>query len=597
MRNHLRHPLSTALVALALMPALPAAAQLTLPDIFTFVPPPEQPVYARDRLAKAKADECFAGIGVDYPPLAPDGTCNSGQPKVNLAYVWGLTQAGVGDTGFAGDEIWFGTIANPLCEGAAGVAEPEPYLRTAWVCEFGQSMLSRYGRLPPPAGDWRLPRIYSYKVATRQLTDRTPVGDRALGFVTGFRSAGSVGNAVFVAGPNMASQVVFAAFDASTGAFKGSCRALTLRNIRSWITINGVLYAGVGLKGGGGAVLRWRGTIDDPFAGAASPSDTCGFEVAGTLPDMPAYLADYGGTRMAATVWADTHRESSGSNAALAGNPYTSGLYLGPLYGDDGGYTNADAATAWQRLWRTLDYERDPIVAATAGGGALAYWKGWLWFGTMHNTGGTIAAHTRCTLPKCFGPPQNDDEALTLLLNVSRAASIWRARRGDDGRPQVELLYGETQLPALVPGTRTFAMQPTGWVPRYGRSGMNNPFLTYTWSASASADDLLFGFYDYRYVFDANFGIIPAPTGRAPSSEPDPKRGYGADIWRFSDPELPAVPEATAGLTNFSNYGVRNMLRLDGGTDVILGIANSLNLEPQGGWELIRLTPPGAPGR
>jgi hypothetical protein len=227
-----RRPLSAGLFALATAAAMPAHAQLTLSDIFTFRPPTETAVYARDRLAKAKPDECFAGIGIDYPPLNPDGTCSTGQPKVNQAYVWGLAQAGVGDTGFAGDEIWFGTIANPLCDGAAGVLDPEPYLRTSWACEYGQSMLARNGPLPSAAGDWRLPRIYSYKLSSRQLTDRTPSRDSALAFVTGFRSAGALGRTVFVAGPNMQAQVVFAAFDAASGSFKGSCRATGLRNIR-----------------------------------------------------------------------------------------------------------------------------------------------------------------------------------------------------------------------------------------------------------------------------------------------------------------------------------------------------------------------------
>lgn len=594
-------PLMRCLSTWMLVAMAPASAQLSISDIVAFRPQAEQPVYARERLAKARADECFAGIGVDYPPINPDGSCTTGQPKVNQSYIWGLTQAGLGDTGFGGDQVWFGTIANPLCDGAAGVLSPEPHLHTAWVCEYGQSMLARSGKLPLPdaAGDWRRPRIYSFNLTTRQLTDRTPPKDVATQFVTGFRSAGSLGRTVFVAGPNMKAEVVFAAYDAGTGAFKGSCRATALRNIRSWLVVNGVLYTGAGRNGGDGAVLRWRGTPDQPFAGAASPSEYCGFEVVGTLPDLPAYLANYDGKRMAVTVWADTHRESAGSTAAaLPGNPYTSGLYLGPLYGGDGAYTADDADRRWMRLWSPLDYETDKVVAAVTGGGALAFWRGWLWFGTMHNTAGTMTSHTRCSMPACFGEPQNSDEQLNLLLNISRAASIWRARLGDDGSPQVELLYGESELPAFVPGTRGFEMKPTGWTPRYGASAMGNPFLTYAWSASAGADDLVFGFYDYRYVFDVNFGIIPDPVAGAarrragPASEPDPRRGYGADLWRFSDPEAAATPEAIAGLTDFSNYGVRNMLRLDGGADIIAGIANSLNLEPAGGWELVLLKAP-----
>ncbi|GAB4040074.1 MAG: hypothetical protein Fur0014_10270 [Rubrivivax sp.] len=598
----MRHALTAApaiVLALALSAATAASAQLTLADIFTFRPLAEQPSYGRQTLAKARPDECFAGIGVDYPPLNPDGSCSAGQPKVNQSYVWGLTQAGLGEARFAGDEIWFGTIANPLCDGAAGVLTPPPALHTAWVCEYGQSMLARRPVAPMPAaaGDWRPPRIYSYRLSTGLLTERTAPRDPALKTVTGFRSAGALGRMVFVAGPDFQAQVVFAAYDAGSGAYKGSCRASELKNIRSWLVVNGVLYAGAGRRPGDGVLLRWRGTPDDPFNGAASPSPLCGFEVVGTLPDLPAYLASYDGKRIAATVWADSHRESA-PGAAAGSNPFTAGLYLGPPLGSDGAYDATDAKRRWLRLWSPADYDPDPVVAGVTGGGALAFWRGWLWFGTMHNSAGALTAHTRCTLPACFGPPQNDDEQLALLLGASRAASLWRARIDEQGRPVVELLYGATELPAFVPGTRVFENRPTGWTPRFGGSGMGNPFLTYAWSANAGPDDLLFGFYDYRYVFDVNFGIIPDP---APTSDVDPRRGYGGDLWRFTDPEAPARPEATAGLTDFSNYGVRNMLRLEGG-EVIAGIANALNLEPRGGWELIRLSPPAAarqrgPGR
>lgn len=574
-----------------------AQAQLTWNQVFNYKPPPEAPTYARERLAKTLPDECFNGIGVDYPPMNPDGTCPAGIPKANQAYIWGMTQAGLNDPTFAGDEIWFGTIANPLCTAPGGIFLPTPVLTISWVCEYGESMLARrpVAPLPAAAGDWRTPRSYSYNMKTHTLTDRTPT-DQAYSAISGLRSAGSVGNMVFLAGPNFKSDVVFAAWDASTGAFKGSCRTTALDNIRQWITVNGVLYAGVGRRSGDGAILRWRGTVDQPFNGAASPSDYCGFEVVGVLPDLPAYLANYDGKRMAATVWSDSQRDDGSSAAkrtpaAAPGDPgglYSAGVYIGPLFGSDGQYTADDATSRWLKIWTPLQYEPDPVVAAVTAGGAVAFWKGWLWFGTIHNTIGAYQAHSLCSLPACYGMPANSNEQIDLLFNVSRAASLWRARLDENGRPEVQMLYGETALPAYVPGTKTFASKPTGWTPRYGASGMGNPFLTYAWAATAGTDDLLFGFYDYRYVFDVRLGLVQ-------STPPDPTRGYGADLWRFADPEAAATPEATVGFGNFANYGIRNMLRLDGGPNVIAGTANSMNLDPGGGWELWQLTPPTAP--
>ena len=580
----------TALLAASL--ALPATAQLTWSDVLTFRAPADAPTYLQQGLAKGVADECFAGVGVDYPPLNPDGTCPSGVPKKSLGYIWGLVQAGLGQTGFAGDEIWFGTFANPLCSGAAGgVIDPEPDLTVAWVCEFGESMLARrpVRPLPAAAGDWRLPRAYSYKLSTGQLTDRTPA-DPAFYSITGLRSAGAVGSTVILAGPTFQTDVTFAAWDAATGSYRGSCRATALEQIRHWITFNGVLYAGAGRDSGDGVILRWRGSTTDPFLGSGPVSEYCGFEVVGTLPAFPAYMTTYGNQRLVVSAWNRTSLESGVRAAApqAVQAPITAGVYLGPLFGSDGKYDASDAAKPWTRIWSPLQYETDPVVASTSGGGAIAFWNGWLWWGSMQNNATAASSHSQCTLQICYGPPANSDENIFLSFQTSRAASIWRARITQSG-PEVQLLYGQTQLPALVPGTKTFEMKPTGWTALRGAAGFGNPFVTYTWAVSAGPDDLVFGMYDYRYVFDVRLGVYAG-------GPIDTRRGYGADLWRFADPEAAATPEQVRGLGNYTNYGVRNMLRLDGGRDIVLGTASGLTLLPEAGWELIRLSPPPSSG-
>ncbi len=222
------------------------------------------------------------------------------------------------------------------------------------------------------------------------------------------------------------------------------------------------------------------------------------------------------------------------------------------------------------------------MVAITTGAGAIAFWKGYLWWGTMQNSQSASLLHSSCTQSFCYGKPANGNENIDLLFNVSRGASIWRAQITTAGA-NVELLYGQTQLPALVPNTKTFQMLPTGWTPLYGQAGFDNPFVSYTWSASAGDNDLLFGMYDYRYVFDTRLNVASKPI--------DPTRGYGGDMWRFTDPGSPAVAESVDGLDNWATYGFRNMLRLDNGPNVIVGGASSLNLELDGGWQLKYLTP------
>src|SRR5690348_2204082 len=70
--------------------------------------PVSQPILTDNELLwQVAPDECFNGIGVDYPPINPDGTCSLGQPKANQSYIWSLTEAN--------GKLWFGTMANTAC--------------------------------------------------------------------------------------------------------------------------------------------------------------------------------------------------------------------------------------------------------------------------------------------------------------------------------------------------------------------------------------------------------------------------------------------------------------------------------------------------
>ena len=89
---------------------------------------------------RATADELYDGVA---PAI----------PKINDAYVWGMT--------LAGDKIFFGTVANTLClvQGTF-LQNTDPVRNDAWVCEFADSPLydsPQFDSLPPPIGDWRPP--------------------------------------------------------------------------------------------------------------------------------------------------------------------------------------------------------------------------------------------------------------------------------------------------------------------------------------------------------------------------------------------------------------------------------------------------------
>lgn len=66
---------------------------------------------------------------------------------------------------------------------------------------------------------------------------------------------------------------------------------------------------------------------------------------------------------------------------------------------------------------------------------------------------------------------------------------------------------------------------------------------------------------------------------------------FGADLYRFDDSNSPAVAVSLDGRGNPMNYGIRTMI-VD--NPLYLGSANPMNLNPDSGWELIRVTDPGS---
>ena len=127
------------------------------------VPTPQPLLTSNQLLAQAAPDECFDGLGVDYPPISPDGTCTQGEPKFNQSYIWGLTEQG--------GKLWFGTMSNAACI-LDGMAGGEPMANGLFACEFGTGEFAReHPAIPPSLGDWRMPVIYSWDLDTGQLVN------------------------------------------------------------------------------------------------------------------------------------------------------------------------------------------------------------------------------------------------------------------------------------------------------------------------------------------------------------------------------------------------------------------------------------------
>ena len=522
------------------------------------VPTPQPLLTSNQLLAQAAPDECFDGLGVDYPPISPDGTCTQGEPKFNQSYIWGLTEQG--------GKLWFGTMSNAACI-LDGMAGGEPMANGLFACEFGTGEFAReHPAIPPSLGDWRMPVIYSWDLDTGQLVNRLP-NSSLLKNTLGFRGAGSIDNIAFLAGPSLSgASVNFFALRADTGQLLGACTRTDYDYIRSWKLLDGVLYVGVGSKTKGG-VLRWDGAPAPPsgnFCGRFSEVGRPSADVA----NLSMYVDGNGNHRLAATTV--PIRSSSGADGASIG------VWISPPI-PAGGLT-ANEADQWQQVWSPSQYDPDVIMSRFGySGGAVQYFDGWLYWGTIHlQNSKALSIHENCSRSYCFGMPANLQEAQQLAQGIYRSTSFWRGRNLEDpGTREIQLLYGESELPAVV-APKTFETKPTGWTPLYGPSGFGNPSNEYTWQMAVFDGRLYIGTFDAAVL------------------QSDTSDQYGADLWRIDSSDSPAVNEDYSGLGDRYNYGIRILYPLDDGSGVIAGMANPFNLAAGGGWEL-RLLKEGAP--
>ena len=588
--------------------------------------------YYPELLAKASPDECFTDVGQPYPKGPP---CNDGVPKVNQAYVWGMTKCG--------PNIVFGTAPNVHCLVMGGyLGSTGPTLTNSYVCEFGESLFSP--PLPPEIGDWRPPDMFVYNTETKMLTELTPQLDPRVGVTMGIRSAGSFGNVAFLAGPSLIpyGTINVFAYNCETGDYLGS-KNLPYPNIRKWLVAKGALYTAAGTK-----VLRWVGNINNPFQ----------FVEVGDLIGSGAELTyNPDDDRIYISTWPSMGGELAGDDdddANLNSPPPTmpfAGLWMSPPLGPDG--LNSPDAPGWIKVWSVLEYEPDFVTAATYGGGALAYYDGYIYWGTMHVPFLATLAHFNV-----YGDPNNPVDLIKTAFGSHRAISIFRGRNFSampttvdvdsatsiSGR-EVNLLYGEFLLPTYIPGEKpspgdAVANGPAEeghWEflpnhmfahPLYGPSGFGNFFNNYTWTMAVHNDELFVGTMDWSYlafgdladiiediicndmnvnsdeiaslnVLDNSEGLMETfleettnltLDGKIPNL-PLPK--FGADLYRFNSSTSPALPVHLRGVGNYTNYGIRTMIADDG---LYLGTANPMNLltdltddKPEGGWELREL--------
>ncbi|MBT8338850.1 MAG: hypothetical protein HKP58_16480 [Desulfatitalea sp.] len=567
-----------------------------------------------EKVAAAQADECFYRLGSSRNYFNPDDltadeirACldSDGTLKRNPGYLWGLTKTE--------DTLWFGTGSNIMAVGVGGALENFaadrllsykyiiPPFRTAnIVFELDNSkyMDGEYGFI----GDYRPPRIFAYNFKTNQLTDQTP--DDALLLKTfGLRSAGFLDGVVILAGPsidpNMKGINLFA-FEAATQRFLGSAHIRDLKdssgnviaekisNIRKWLAVKGVLYTTVGTAGGG-KVLRWRGSINNPFH----------FEVVGDLEDQGTELV-YHENRLFVMTWPPSDSPNGFSGEGDINNVCDIMMTQDEI--PEGGLT---AGAQFVKVWNPRDYEPDDITAATYGlGGAVSY-DGYLYWGTMHLP--LVAALLHITEnPGDYIRPSNIAQ---VFLNTNRQSVIFRGKNFASGHPEIELVYGDEYLYQYQPDARwlkdKWKRVPNNMnvKPLFGEAGFGIKTVFYIWSMAVHKNQLYVGTLDVGYPDDSDKmminmlnRIVNGFLGILPTAMDDtiheilapPDSVPGANLYRFVDSQSPAVTETDDGFANPGIYGIRNMIAVDDA--LFVGSASSYSLHPNGGWELYKLT-------
>lgn len=541
-------------------------------------------------VAKAPIDGCYYGLGDKRNYYKAGGLTNEeciecqktgGKLKTNQSYVWGLTTGN--------SKIYWGTNSNYLCTSSLetlGTGDASmgtvPFENRCYVCEFAKSASGR-----GIYSDWYSSRIYCYDPKTKTTTDLTPPDtDPNLAKNLGLRSAGTLNNVTFVAGPNLDKTLSFFAYDnmCPDNKFLGSWTLASLPgfesripfNIRRWAVLNGQLYMGVEWKTpktettpevSGGAVLRWKGNI--------SPEISSMFEVIAWLEGGVSELVAWD-SRLYTSTW---------PSGTISQSP------LLPAEGKFPAVTNTDVT--WKTLFSYKQYDPDPVLKMVGAGGAMAVYKDQLYFGTMHMP--MVGKYLALQMYKI---DQKDPEAmLELEKNSHRAAVLFRLSfdKADPEKYTVELLYGESELPAYNPATKKWVKMSTNMTPLYGHSGIDNPMNNYIWSMHVFDNKLFVGTMDWLTTWELQKeNVYPMlPYGPAFIQYMDELQGNmkfkGFDFYYFDSSDTKPKQLTLQGFENETQYGIRNMI--NNGDKLYLGTASPLNISENAGWELIELDP------
>jgi hypothetical protein len=632
-----------------------AGAQVTEP-----IPPPDAPGTVVTNMstatgivrAKATPDECWTGLGQNTKydfinQQTPQTPCDANQiPKVDQGYIWGQV--------LVGNQLFFGTFANAECVGQSHTGNLTPFAITgAYGCEYSESpyALGNGGLLPATVADFRPPRMYVYDVPSHTIRDITPklggsppaavcgpqgidplCNDLMWNQTQGIRSAvaytePTTGNIyVIVSGPAQdVLSVNFFVWGVTENRWVAKYPLYTYYGLRRWVLNQGVLYAAAfkATAAGGGSLLRYTGnfsvipTATPRLLNLYDSIPTCGTGLSAPVPGSPSCIAfedvgdfDTPSSEVVAAPdgVADAGRLFVGTWAPRASNPNqaVAGIYMSPVV-PPGGLTAANAGQ-WTKVWDASNYEPDPLIKITYGVGALSFFNGYLYWGTLNPPVFAINIFFQT-----YGQPTDHQTVVTDVLRAYRTAALLRAQNFSTGTPSIQLLYGEANLSVYSPATATWQSTPNnvpsgtcitacGTPGLYGHSGFGNVWTNYIWSMGVINSRLYVGTMNWEFLA---FEQGMAGSTTVPQLPLQPSK-FGAGLYYFADNTSAGVPVSTNGLGNFLNYGVRNIIPYNP-TAFFVGTANPMNLattgttnltgaacevsQCRGGWELIEIDP------
>ncbi len=436
----------------------------------------------------------------------------------------------------------------------------------------------------------------------------------------------------------------FFVWGVSENRWVGKWQYVGFSDMRHWLTYHDPTTNAVTLYGavfkpsnsttGFGALMRFTGSFAAlppvpvssasnsfnavPLCGSASTAaappvtaptyDCVSFQDVGDLPTSASEVL------LAPAGTADAGRVFVGTWPPQGSNPgnLVAGIFMSPVV-PAGGFTPATPAV-WTKVWDAGNYDPDPLLRTTYGTGAMSFYNGYLYWGTLNPPFSSVNKFFQ-TYPK----PTDLTTSTEFVLQANRTAVLLRGQNFSTATPTVDLLYGETGLPVftapVAPATLgTWALQPNniptstcsvncGVPPLYGHSGFNNIFTNYMWTMALLNNRLYVGTMNWAFLANtysvASNVSVPAYLQLTPSN-------FGAALYYFSDTTHPAIPVSTNGIGNYLNYGVRNMIPYSS-SSLFLGMANPMNLATtstsnypgavcslgicRGGWELIEINP------